>query len=282
MNTKPILIGTHYHPGTAETLGRQERARQSLAELSDVRLVNLQFHDAATDVAGFRTVPRLFEDSIKATGRQGTRKPIGSEAFQRLAECARDEGCEFFGWVNSDVIVTPTALELVRSKGQDAVLFSRMDFDPATGADLGIETGGIDAFFFSVAWWEAHATLFRPYVNSEAFWDPVYAAIALCRGRAFLENHMGLIRHEAHLKAWKDSPFAAYNQNLATLDSLYLNQWLRYRDRLREMRAAGCTLEDELGWQFEAFRWPPSLVSRLWPAGRCLKARIWDRIGRRC
>jgi hypothetical protein len=151
MSTKHILIGTHYHPALPRTLGRQERARQSLAELSDVRLVNLQFHDAATDVAGFRTVPRLFDDSIKATGRQGTRKPIGSEAFQRLAECAREEGCEFFGWVNSDVIVTATALELVRSKGQDAALFSRMDFDPATGADLGIETGGIDAFFFSVA-----------------------------------------------------------------------------------------------------------------------------------
>jgi hypothetical protein len=195
MSAKSILVGTHYHPGTPETIGRQERARQSLLALADVRLVNLQFHDAATDVEGLRTVPRLFDDSIKATGRQGTRKPIGSEAFERLAECAREEGCEFFGWVNSDVIVTAAALQMVRMKGPDVVLFSRMDFDGATGADLGIETGGIDAFFLSVAWWEAHASLFRPYVNSEAFWDPVYAAIALCRGRAILENHMGLIRH---------------------------------------------------------------------------------------
>jgi len=273
-----LLLGTHYHPGSPETLRRQARAREALRQLPDVHLVNLQFPDAIIEVEGFRTVPRLLDDSVQASGCAGTRKPIGREAFDCLAECARKEGAPFFGWVNSDIIVTPPAVDFVLANEYDAVIFSRMDFDGDTGRDLGMLLGGLDAFVFSTAWWEANRQRFRPYVNSEAYWDPIYATIALCHGHALLLNRTGYIRHEAHPKVWNQSPFSAYNRHLATLDTLYLDQWYRYRDRLAEMRGAGATEEEELAWQRAAFHWPPSPARRLWHLGRCAKAWMRQRL----
>ncbi len=270
-----LLLGTHYHPGSPETLGRQRRASEALRQLEGVRLVNLQFRDAIIEVEGFRTVPRLLDDSVRASGCAGPRKPIGREAFDRLAECAREENIPRFGWVNSDIIVTPAAVELALANDDDAVIFSRMDFEGGTGRDLGILLGGLDAFVFSAHWWGENCQRFRPYVNSEAFWDPIYATIALCHGRARLLNRTGFIRHEAHPKVWSESPFAAYNRYFATLDSLYLNQWYRYRDHLAEVRQAGATEEEEFAWQRAAFHWPPSRAQRLWHLGRCAKA--WAR-----
>ncbi len=272
-----LLLGTHYHPGSPETLARQARARDSLLRLEDVRLVNLQFPDAAIEAEGFRTVPRLFDDSVRATGRAGTRKPIGRESFDRLAECAQEEVLPFFGWVNSDIIITPEAVEFVSTHDYDAVIYSRMDFDGATGRDLGMQLGGLDAFVFSTKWWAAHRERFRPYVNSESYWDPIYAALALCHGRAIVLNRTALIRHETHPKVWRDSPFADHNRHLATLDTLYLDQWYHYRDQLVEMRAAGAGEEDELAWQRTAFHWPPSPGQRLRHLGRCAKAWMQHR-----
>jgi hypothetical protein len=270
-----LLLGTHYHPGSPETLARQARARASLLALAGVRLVNLQFPDSVLEFEGFRTAPRLFDDSVRATGREGPRKPIGREAFDRLAECAREESLPYFGWVNSDIIVTREAVEFVHAHDYDAVIFSRMDFDGATGADLGMLLGGLDAFVISTAWWAAHRERYRPYVNSESYWDPIYATLALCHGHAILLNRTGLIRHEAHPKVWRESPFADYNRHFAALDTLYLDQWQRYRDRLAAMRAAGASEDEELAWQRAAFHWPPPLAKRLWHLGRC--ARAWAR-----
>lgn len=262
-----LLLGTHYHPGAPETLARQARARASLLALEGVRLVNLQFPDSVLEFEGFRTVPRLLDDSVRATGRAGPRKPIGREAFDRLAECAREESRPYFGWVNSDIVVTPAAVEFVNIHNYDAVIFSRMDFEGGSGADLGMLLGGLDAFVFSTAWWTAHRERFRPYVNSESYWDPIYATIALCHGRAIVLNRTGLIRHEAHPKVWRESPFTEYNRYFAALDTLYLDQWYRYRDRLAGMRAAGAGEAQELAWQSAAFSWPPALSKRLWHRG---------------
>jgi len=211
---------------------------------------------------------------VKASGRAGVRKPLGREAFDRLAECAAEAGCRYFGWVNSDITVTPAALEFVRAGTHDAVIFSRMDFDPATGADAGMFVGGLDAFFISPGWWREHRRRYRPYVNSEAYWDPVYATIALCHGRSVVWNRTGLVRHEMHPKVWRESPFGDYNRYFASLDTLYFNEWLAYRELLAGLRAAGASEAEEMELQRRSFHWPPSLIARCIQAGRALKAHL--------
>lgn len=272
MTTPFLLLGTHYHPGSEQTLARQARARASLEALRGVKLVNLQFPDAVIEIPGFETVPQLLNDSNKITGREGVRKPVGNEAFDRLAACAEAAGLPYFAWVNSDITVLQSAIDLVEQRKPDAVIYSRMDFDAESGEDRGMFCGGLDMFVISTAWWQRNRFRYRPYVNSEAFWDPIYATIAMCHGGSLIENRQGLIRHEMHDRVWRESPFGPHNRHLATLDTLYLNIWTRYRDELLARRAAGATLEEELAWQKEAFRWPPPLLARAWHVGRCVKA----------
>ncbi len=258
-----LLLGTHYHPAGATGLRRQAAARASLLQLRRVELVNLQFPDAVIEVSGVPTVPELHSDSIKATGHNGVRKPIGSECFQRLSEQAEQQGCEYFAWVNADIHVTQAAVDRVLESELDAVIFTRMDFSGVTGTDTRPFWGGQDMFAFRVNWWKENAHRFRPYVNSEAYWDNVYTAVTLCHGRSELLNRSGLIRHEEHPRAWAQSPFADYNFRLASLDCAYYRMWDRYERRVLALLGEGSYEAAEPALQQRIFRWPPPVPELL-------------------
>ena len=270
-----LLLGTHYHPGGASGLRRQARARESLLALKRVKLVNLQFPDSVIEARGLETLPELHSDSIKVTGQQGVRKPIGSECFQRLAEAAGCEGCSHFAWVNADILVTQAAVDRVLDGGLDASIFTRIDFSGVTGAETRPFWGGQDMFAYHVDWWRQNQHRFRPYVNSEAYWDNVYTAVTLCHGRAELFNRSKLIRHEEHPRAWAESPFSAYNSRLASMDCAYYRMWDRYERVVLEHLSRGTYEGTEPALQMEVFRWPPSLAELLrhWYVGLRLKLR---------
>jgi hypothetical protein len=274
-----LLIGTHYHPGGADAIRRQHAARESLLAIEGVHLVNLQFFDGPkTEAVGFETLAAMRNDSCKASGRAGTRKPIGNEVFGLLADRARERGLPFFAWVNSDITMTQAAVDRAARGDKQAYIFSRMNFSGATGEDLGMFVGGQDLFVFRTDWWMKNKRRFRPYVNSEAFWDPIYTTKTLCHADAILLNRTGLIRHEDHAKVWTASPFADYNRYLASLDTLYFFIWDKYKRRLYDLRAAGASEADEMTLQRASFRFHPSLTARLRHAGRCVKA--WLRLKR--
>lgn len=270
-----LLLGTHYHPGGASGLRRQVQARESLLALKRVKLVNLQFPDFVIHVRGMQTVPELHSDSIKVTGQRGVRKPIGSEAFQRLAEAAEREGCPYFAWVNADILVTQAAVDRVLDGGLDACIFPRIDFSGVSGAETRLFWGGQDMFAFRVDWWRQNRQRFRPYVNSEAYWDNVYTAITLCHGRAHYFNRSKLIRHEEHPRAWSESPFSAYNSRLASLDCAYYRMWDRYERHVLSHLSKGTYEGAESALQKDVFRWPPPLpeLMRHWYAGLRLRLR---------
>jgi hypothetical protein len=258
-----LLIGTHYHPGGEDSLRRQRESRATLLELRGVHRVNLQFPDAVIAVDGFETVPELHNDSVKASGCQGPRKPIGNEAFHRLAGRARALGLPWFAWVNADIRVTQEAVGRVLASGLEAVVLSRMDFDGPSGRDKGVFLGGQDAFFFRTDWWLRHHELFRPYVNSEAYWDNIYTAILLSRARAELWHWEPLIRHETHGRLWRDSPFQMYNRRLAAYDSLYLEQWNRFKELICSVVERKADVAEQRVLQQRCFGWPPPLSRRI-------------------
>jgi len=142
------------------------------------------------EVDGFATHPVLREDSRTASGRPGPRKPIVSEAFDRLAAIAAAEGCRWFAYANSDIAWTQAAVDtVVRGAGQ-VYAFSRGDVHPATGEVIEMVTARIDAFVVDVAWWGANRRRFRPYIGGEPIWDNVYTAILLAHGDGELLNRL--------------------------------------------------------------------------------------------
>jgi hypothetical protein len=174
----------------------------------------------------------------------GARKPIVSEMFDALSGVARDEGCRYFAYLNADIEVTQAALDIVIAGNRDGYAFSRMDVEPATRAEIGVQIFGLDMFVVDAAWWTAERRRFRPYIAGEACWDDVYAWIVCGHGRGEIVNEQPGIFHERHPTLWSDAgPFAEHNGFLAALDSPYFSRWCHYAVRLDESRKAGTPLD---------------------------------------
>ena len=269
-----LLLGVNAFAGTGEGARRQGRALERWRGLRGVHLANLQWADDVYDLDGFETHPVLRQDSRTVTGRQGPRKPIVSEAFDRLAAIAAAKGCRWFAYANSDIEWTQAAVDAVAGGGGEVYAFSRGDVDPESGEVVEMVTGGIDAFAVEVGWWGAHRRRFRAYIGGEPVWDNVYTAILLSHGRGALLNREPLLRHERHPAGdWRGSPFAAYLHHLAALDRPYFTRWAVYHHELLALRAAGASEADELALQRRVFGGRFSPGERLVQAGRALKWR---------
>ena len=239
-----IAIGTRFYPAEAGSERRQARARASLLALEGVVPVNLQFVDERYRPDGFRTLSVLRQDCWTVTGAAGgARKPIVSEMFDALAGVARAEGCRYFAYLNADITVTPAAIETVLNGDGDGYAFSRMDVDPATGAELGVQIFGLDMFAVDTAWWTRERRRFRPYIAGEPCWDNVYAAVLCAHGRAEIVNEQPGIDHERHPTVWHDGPFAEHNGHLAVLDAPYFSRWVQYATQLDDARTAGTAVD---------------------------------------
>ena len=270
-----LLLGASAFAASEDAARRQAAALASWRALPGVSLANLQWPDEVFEVDGFATHPVLRLDSRAVTGRAGPRKPVVSEMLDALAEIAAREGRRWIGYANSDVHVTPAAVERVLADGRDGYAFSRMDFDARTGEELGMTLAGVDALVVSVDWWRANRRRFRAYVAGEPVWDNVYTSILLSHSDAVLLNREPLIRHEAHAAApWRRSPFAEHTRLLAALDRPYFTLWARYHDRLLELRARGASEGEEMALQRAVFRHAPSPADRAVQAARALKARL--------
>lgn len=270
-----LLLGVNAFPATGDAARRQSAALETWRALSGVRLANLGWPGDVLEVDGFATHPVLRQDSRTASGRAGPRKPLVSEAFDRLAAIARAEGCRWFGYANSDIAWTQGAVDAVVRGSRQVYAFSRGDVHPETGRVIQMVTAGVDAFVVDAGWWSANRRRFRAYIGGEPIWDNVYTAILLAHGDGVLLNREPLIRHERHpAGAWSRSPFAAYGAYLAALDSLYFTRWAVYHDRLLKLRERGAGVEEEEALQRDVFRGPIPLYARLKQVGREAKARI--------
>ncbi|HET7219639.1 MAG TPA: hypothetical protein VFJ02_16400 [Vicinamibacterales bacterium] len=280
MNAAPLLFGTHIHPADGEAARRQRHALTILRGVSPLPPVNLQFRDRRRlqQLDGFETHAVLEQDSNAITGRPGIRKPLVNEMFTRLAEHAVARGARWFAFTNSDIIVTPDAIDRVRAGDRLAYAFSRTDVDPQTNRELGPLIHGVDAFVVDARWWLEHRSRFRPYIVGESVWDNIYTAQLLCWAGGLLLNREPLVRHETHPIAWRDSPFAEHNGILGALDRMYFSRWVLYANRLEAMRreAGGLAGEqEELRLQRDIFSgWAPDLGDKILQALRVAKLRL--------
>jgi hypothetical protein len=270
-----LLLGVNAFPASGDGARRQARALAAWRALEGVRLASLGWPGDVLEVEGFATHPVLRQDSRTVSGRNGPRKPVVSEAFDRLAEIAAREGCRWFAYANSDIAWTQAAVDRIAGGGRDAYALSRTDVHPETGEALEIVTPGVDAFAVSVAWWRANRRRFRAYIGGEPVWDNVYAALLLRHADAVLLNREALLTHERHPAGdWRRSPFARYLNFLAALDRPYFTLWAVYHDRLAALRGAGAPEDEEMRLQREVFRRGPGPLDRLVQAGRAVKARV--------
>lgn len=269
-----LVLGTHTFDASGHAARRQEAAMNALRSLRGVVPVNVQFADGPHSVDGIETLATLARDSCTVTGVTGPRKPIVCDILDALCTRAEAAGFPRFAFMNADIHLAQQAVEWISEGAHDAWLFSREDYDGATGAALGMITAGIDVIALSTQWWRQNHRRFRPYILGEAAWDNVYTAIVMCHADAVLENRRPLARHEAHPIAWSagGGPFGPYTQYLAALDSGYFSLWCRYWAGIDGMRRAGSGVDAERRLAGEVFAWRPARTERAVQMLRALKA----------
>ena len=252
---------------------------EALRRLGGVLPLNVQFADAPHSIDGIETLAVLARDARTMTGVGGPRKAIVSDVVDALCSRAEAAGAPTFCFMNADIRLSQHAVDWIAAGEHDAWLFSREDFDGASGASLGMSTAGMDVIALSTAWWRRNRWRFRPYILGEATWDNVYAATVLCHARAVLENRRPLARHEAHPAAWTPGggPYARYTQYLAALDAGYFRLWCRYWDGLQQIRQSGGDESSEHALARDVFVWDPGPAARAVQGFRNVKA--WLRYG---
>jgi len=268
-----ILLGINIYDAKGEGRRRQENCLKSLRALEGVSLVNLQFENDPIEAEGFDTVCELKNDSRKVTGRKGPQKPIVPEIFTILARRARREGLRYFGFTNSDIILSQAAIDRAAGGLKEAYIFSRMDYDKS-GKEIEMLIWGTDFFIIDAQWWLDNSSRLRPYIFGEFCWDNICTSIILCHSNAILLNRDPHIKHERHDNNLTGSPFGWYNGLLAALDRPYFSIWCRYCELLNERRARGASEEEELALQDSIFLWHQSYFERLVQALRGAKARL--------
>lgn len=287
MSRTTVLVGLHAYADPS-SWSRQQRAVEALASLDDVETVNLQFADRAPlPIAGVRTWPVLQGDSTRATGAPGRPKPLAREVFDVLASRALADGMEYFAFVNSDILVMPSAIEIVRGQRRDAYVFSRGDVDVASAsapslassASLALQstmlTAGQDLFVVSVSWWRRHARRFRPYILGEGCWDNVYTARLMCHSNGLLFNREPHIVHERHPAVWHAvTPAARYNGMLAALDARYFSRWCGYWSQLEDARRRGASADEEQWLRETQLTWRRSGAAAALQIARSVRARV--------
>lgn len=273
-----MLIGIQLYNADALTMRRQRCAVEALRRLDGVDAVNVQFRwVTACSLPGIETAALLERDSLLVTGARGKRKPLAREMFDVLAARAAAGGHSHFAFINADIVVTPKAIEEIRTAERECYVIARTDVeDIATGAGASEMplSSGLDMFVVSTEWWAANRRRFRDYAIGEMCWDCVYAAVMMCHAQTAILNRHALIFHERHAPTWHEpTPAARYNGMLAALDSRYFSQWVGYWERLEAMRARGASEAEEQALQRDAFVWRPSAYQAARQIVRSVRAR---------
>jgi hypothetical protein len=248
MNDAPALVlGTHIYRAEGATRERMVRALDAWTVLTGVRLINLQFADDPTPSThpAFLTRAVLRHDSRAVAGVAGPRKPIMREMLDHLVAEADAAHCPYAGFSNADIVVSPAAIARVAGGGRDAVLFSRMDIEAATGRPLGEFFSGQDTVFIRPRVFRTLRPRLRPYIVGEMPWDVIYTSVLLTHARTELVNRGDDCRHVAHETIWADSPFAPYGWRLAHMDWTYFARWYRYYNGAKALREAGRPAAEE-------------------------------------
>ncbi|HKO97121.1 MAG TPA: hypothetical protein VJU86_09020 [Pyrinomonadaceae bacterium] len=248
-----ILFGINTYPASGDAERRQLNGLNSLFALKKVSLMHLYLE--GDPQLGRRPVPshQLKLDSEMVSGRQGKRKPLVSEIFHELAVEATTRGLRYFAFANSDILVSQRAVDYALASHRQAYIFSRVDFEKDTQREQGIMPWGTDLFIVDGDWWLENEWRFRAYILGEPIWDNVYTALLLCHADGILLNRDTYITHEIHPPQWHSSPFAQYLRLLAALDAPYFSLWVKYSERLSEMRERGSSWSEELALQEEIF-----------------------------
>lgn len=140
--------------------------------------------------------------------------------IKEILECCYKVDCETFGYINSDILVSPVVYDILRMDF-DAYMFSRSDIAEVSVEDFesknikiiygGNQHSGVDGFFFKKSWWDISRKKFHDdLVVGDSEWDTYYRKTIKKLDCRYLEARA--LFHVYHNAKWDvNSPGAQNN-----------------------------------------------------------------------
>jgi hypothetical protein len=211
---------------------RQDQCIDVLNKLAskyiEIELYNITYETDINYSLGFKHLPVLKRKAKDLIFGSTSEKPIVSDFFNVLA----DTNCDYFIFLNSDVLLTEKLLKLVLKGEYETYFFSRHDCYPIDDLNkiipFRIEIAGFDAWAVKKSWWIENRTYFKDYIYAEHLWDVAYAVEMFNRSKSFFGNKDVYLCHEKHDLNWTEtSPEAIHNSNLWK-ETPYHERWKEF------------------------------------------------------
>lgn len=228
-----IAIGTRLYEHSLNQ-ERHKHCIQTLIKLkqkfnNSIELYNLTFEYEKNQNENFIHLPLLKENSLTLISNSTKLLPTSKECFDILS----DQPCEYFAYLNNDILVSEKAIKLILKQEYETYSFSRHDIHNLNNINqpiipIKIEIAGFDLWCCKTVWWRLKNQLFKKYVVGQWQWDVDYALTMFNHSNGKLCNDEFYIGHEDHLRAWNESsPEAIYNNSLWQT-SPYREKWGEY------------------------------------------------------
>lgn len=209
---------------------RQNRCIETLNRIaskhSQIELYNITHKEDANYTIGFKHLPLLERYTKDVVKGSKSKKPIAKDFFDILSQ----QDCDYFIFLNSDVLISEKAIKLVLKGEYETYSFSRHDVYPLTSLDdkiipFRIEIAGFDAWAVKKSWWLDNRDLFDDYIYAEPCWDVFFAVIMYAHSNSKLCNKEFYLAHEKHALNWdSESVEGKYNHEM-WLKNPYNKNW---------------------------------------------------------
>ena len=226
-----IGITTHY-PQEARHHHCIDVLRRIKQKFNDsVDLYNITFFDETNLHEDFIHLPFLKQSSQTILGKKSSsvRLQVAPETFDILS----DQDCDYFLYLNNDILLTERAVKLVLKGEYDTYSFSRHDIRPIHTINdniipIKIEIAGFDAWCCNTRWWALNNHLFKNYLVGQWQWDVDFALTMYSYSNGKLCNDSFYIAHEDHQRKWNtNSAESIYNNELWNQQK-YAKNWGEY------------------------------------------------------
>jgi hypothetical protein len=189
--------------------------KRQAEKFPNLKLYNITFENEQNFEPDFIHLPLLKRRARDIVRNSESEKPVSVDFFNILS----GQGCEYFLFLNSDIVLTSRAIVLMMTGGFETYSFSRADCFEFHNLDaiipFRIEIAGFDAWAVSTQWWVGNSHLFQNYIYAEPLWDVAFATTMFKNSKSKLCNKEIFIAHEKHAINWSEgSVEAKYNSDL--------------------------------------------------------------------
>lgn len=215
-----IGINTYKEPGQLSL--RQELCIKGLQKIKskDIQIVNLVFGTDSFLYKEFDKTLKLQKSSQDFCLNTHRKYPLVTDIFNTLSK----EDCEYFIFLNDDIIVQKQLLEEIKDKNFDCFVASRVDVELLSCKTKYIPVNynihGFDLFCIKKQWWDKHKNKFPQMILGKYFWDTAFYVLCKKHGKTKTLNKLPYsIIHPIHSSVSnQDSEEHYYNQKTVPPD----------------------------------------------------------------